>query len=388
MIMWMGFFDIGFTCGLKNKLAEAIALKDIDKGRRLISSTYYGMTVIFIPLCISLILLIPLFNWSILLNISSCYNEEIAITLQVVSLSFCLQMILNILIAIVSALQRGALGALFPVIGNFVTLIILFILTKTTEPSLVLLSIVFSFSQVLVLVVASIIMFKGSLRKLAPSINMIDSLLIKKMLSLGSRFFIIQIQVVIFFQSTNVLILYVSSPEDVTTYNISYKYLSVAMMLFSIVLTPVWSAFTDAYTQKDFVWMNRIYKKILYVFGASCVLLFAMICLSPIIYPIWIGTGTKIPFSMTIYVGIYLLIYLWVAMQLNMLNGMGVIKIQMYISILGLCAHVPLAISLGKLMGAMGVISSMIIITLIYALVYGIQMRKILSLKATGIWIK
>ena len=34
VMMWLGFFDVGFTLGLKNKLAEAIALGEWERGKR------------------------------------------------------------------------------------------------------------------------------------------------------------------------------------------------------------------------------------------------------------------------------------------------------------------------------------------------------------------
>ena len=59
IIMWLNFFDIGFTLGLKNKLTEAIALGDMQRGKVLVSTTYFMMIAIFIPLCILLEMCIP-----------------------------------------------------------------------------------------------------------------------------------------------------------------------------------------------------------------------------------------------------------------------------------------------------------------------------------------
>ena len=50
IMVWLGFFDVGFTLGLKNKLAEAIALKDWKRGKALVSTTYFMMVLIFMPL--------------------------------------------------------------------------------------------------------------------------------------------------------------------------------------------------------------------------------------------------------------------------------------------------------------------------------------------------
>lgn len=45
-------------------------------------------------------------------------------------------------------------------------------------------------------------------------------------------------------------------PDQVTIYNLSYKYFSVLIMAFSIVISPLWSAITEAYVRKDFKWFK------------------------------------------------------------------------------------------------------------------------------------
>ena len=54
MIAWMSFFDIGINNGLKNKLAEALATKNYELGRKYVSTTYAILTIIFIPLMLVL----------------------------------------------------------------------------------------------------------------------------------------------------------------------------------------------------------------------------------------------------------------------------------------------------------------------------------------------
>lgn len=91
IMMWLNFFDIGFTLGLKNKLAEAIALGDWNRGKALVSTTYFMMILIFIPLCILLEFIIPYINWPSFLNVNAIYNDEIIKTLYVLVACFCLQ---------------------------------------------------------------------------------------------------------------------------------------------------------------------------------------------------------------------------------------------------------------------------------------------------------
>ena len=92
--------------------------------------------------------------------------------------------------------------------------------------------------------------YKTIFRSVSPSVEYVNFKYVRDLFNLGLKFFVIQIQVVVFLQTTNILISNVSSPNDVTYYNVAYKYMSVGMMLYNILMTPLWPAFTDAYTKK------------------------------------------------------------------------------------------------------------------------------------------
>lgn len=388
IMMWLNFFDVGFTLGLKNKLAEAIALEEWEKGKSLVSTTYFMMIIIFVPLCLILISCIPFINWAHFLNVNPIYNSDISKALYVLIVCFCLQMIVNVLTAIIAAYQKVALSSAFPVIGNFLSLIIIYILTILSPPSLMALAFAISTMPIIVLIIASFILFHKKFKQVAPNIRYINKKYIKNLFNLGFKFFFIQVQVVILYQCTNILISNVSGSNEVTSYNIAYKYLGIAMMVYTIVLSPLWPAFTDAYTKKDFQWMKNIYRKMSYFFLISSIGVICMVLFSPFVYQIWIGEKAHIPYNMTVVVAIYMIIHSWDSLQVQLINGIGTIKLQTYVTIIGLVLHIPLSLYLGKHIGATGVVYSMIIINIIYSSFFTLQIRKILTQKAQGIWIK
>ena len=162
------------------------------------------------------------------------------------------------------------------------------------------------------------------------------------------------------------------------------------MMAFTIILAPLWPAFTDAYTKKDFGWMNNVYKKMSKLYLMSMVLMIIMTILSPLIYSIWIGDKANITVLMTSTICVYMMLHNWDSLQVNMINGIGTVKLQTYVTMIGLVFHIPLSLYLGKYLGlgAIGVVLSMIVINIIYSCFFTVQIRKILSQKAQGIWIK
>ena len=58
MIAWMSYFDIGINNGLKNNLAAAFATSDYELGKRLVSTTYAVLILIFIPVMFILLFVV------------------------------------------------------------------------------------------------------------------------------------------------------------------------------------------------------------------------------------------------------------------------------------------------------------------------------------------
>ena len=388
IIMWLNFFDIGFTLGLKNKLTEAIALGDMQRGKVLVSTTYFMMIAIFIPLCILLEMIIPHINWASFLNVTGNYNPGIIKTLHILAACLCAQMIVNVLTAVLAAYQKVALSSAFPVIGNFISLFIILLLTKYCPPSLSLLALAISTIPIFVIIIASFILFSSSFKAVAPSWNFVKKKQIKDLFNLGSKFFLIQAQIVVLYQCTNILISNLSGPSDVTSYNIAYKYITISMMILTIIMAPLWPAFTEAYTKNDYSWMKNVYNKMCKLWGGLTVIVILMIIVSPIVYQLWIGEKAHVPLIMTVLIGIYTIVHSWDIIQVNMINGVGAIKLQTYITLIGLIVHIPLSLFLGRYVSCYGVIISMIVINMIYSTTFTIQIRKILNKTAKGLWLK
>ena len=388
VMTWIHFLDLGFSQGLKNRLTEALAKEDFARGKTLVSTTYFMLLCIIVPACLIMQLLIPLVNWSHLLNVNEVYSQEITNVIHIIIAIACLQIIVNVLVSVVAAFQKVALSQLFGVVGSVFSLVIIIILRATCPPSLIVLALTFALMPVLVTIIASLICFNGPFKKVAPNWKSVDFSCIKDLFGLGYKFFLINIQVIVLYWSTNVLISNVSSPLEVTKYNIAYKMLSAAMMVYTIIINPLWPAYTDAYARGDFNWMKTIRKKmhkILFLFILGCVVL---VVLSQPIYHIWIGDKVEIPNLMTILVALYVIAYSWMSLNGTIISALGKLQLNLYMSIVVMIVHIPLSLFLGKYIGAYGVVLSLFLFNLMYAIIGNIQANKILNNNATGIWNK
>lgn len=388
ILTWLCFLDIGFSQGLKNKLTEAIAHDDWEKGKALVSTTYFMMVLIFVPVCLVLEAVIPLVDWCQLLNVSAQYSNEIVRTMHILIAMACLQMVVNVLISVVAAFQQVALSNTFIPIGNLISLVIIYILTKTCPPSLIALAFSLAAMPILVTIIASVVLFCGKFKRVAPSFSTVKRSYVKELFGLGYKFFIINIQVVVLYQSTNILISNVSSPNEVTSYNIAYKLLSVAMMVYNIITAPLWPAYTDAYAREDYEWMKNMRRRMQKLACLSSIVCILIVCASPLIYSVWIGDKVYVPFMMSVLVCAYVIAYCWQILSATMLAGMGKMLLHTYVAICGMTIHIPFSFFLSRYYGPYGVLISMIIINVVYASIYHIQVSKLLYRTAIGVFNK
>ena len=255
IIHWISFFDIGFGMGLRNKLGVALADGNIKRAKVLVSSTYAILSFIFIPLSIVLFVVCKYVDWALILNVSHDLNSTLVSCSRIVVVSFCLTLIMKVIQNVLQAFQRNALGGLLDTISSICTLITIFVLTKTTFPSLSYLAFAFSTIPVFIYFIYSVVFFSKN-NDVMPSPKAVSKEAIKDVFGLGGKFFFLQISFIIIFQTTNILISQFAGPEQVTVYNVTYRYMNIALMLLNIVMAPVWSAMTDAYAKKDFNWTN------------------------------------------------------------------------------------------------------------------------------------
>ena len=135
-------------------------------------------------------------------------------------------------------------------------------------------------------------------------------------------------------------------------------------------------------------WMKNMrakMQKILLYSVAGCALIVAA---SPFIYKVWIGDRVDVPVLMTTMVAVYVAVYCWMNLNGTLVVGMGKVKLETILVIIGMCVHIPLALFLGHRIGAYGVITSLIAVNLMYAIFMQIQVDRILSKKAKGIWLE
>ena len=386
IIAWVSFFDIGFGHGLRNRFTEAIAVGNLELAKKYVSTTYAILAIIFSAVFLLFVIGNFFIDWTRVLNAPPVLASELSVLALIVFGFFCLQMVLRIIKTILLADQKPALASGIEMSGQLLALIFIFFLTRTTEGSLVKLGLALGLAQTVVLLIASVMFFVKGYKQYAPAFKNIDFSKAKDIFNLGAKFFLIQISAIVIFQTTNFVITQVLGPAQVTTYNIAYKYFFSIGMVFAIILTPFWSAFTDAYTKNDYKWMREALRRLKKIWLMIIPVVLIMLLLSSFAYRVWIGNAVVIPFSVSLFSTLYVILFSRFNLFIFLINGIGKVQLQLYTNIIISVIFIPTAIYLGKWFGLEGIIAANIAVALTHAILSNIQVNKLINGTARGVW--
>lgn len=400
IIGWISFFEIGLGGGLKNRLAVALAKNDYKLGKIYVSTTYAILTIIISIVAFIFIISNTFIDWTEVLNTDISYSEELSTLVLVVFNFFFIQFVLNMISIILKADQRPALADSFQSIGKLISLVLIFILIKLTlrsndsEGSLIYLGWILSASPVIVLIIASVYLFKTDYKKIRPSLDFVKFEYAKDLLNLGFKFFFIQLSMIVIFQSSSIIIAQFYGPSEVTPYYISDRLFSVIMLIFTIVASPFQMAFTEAWVKNDITWIKNIVTKLFLMWSSLVLLAIVLYFISDPFFDVWIGKdkmktiliSDKLKISQLIY---FLLFSLGGVFNM-FINGVAKVSIQMYSHLIGAIIFIPITFFFIKYLnwGIESVVIGGIIANFYYPIVAPIQYYKLITNRAYGIWNK
>lgn len=388
LVAWLSFFDIGLGSGLKNKFIEFVSAGKKELAKTYVSTTYAILAIIMGCVWVVTCIVNPFIGWSHVLNVPQEMNDELVIVMFIIVTNFCFQFVLRIMTTLINALQRPALASLFDTLSQFIAAIIIIFLINFTDGSLIYLALAMGGSNLLILLVGNYWIFSHDLKEYKPHFKYVDFAVSKDIMSLGVKFFFLQIISILCYQTNNIIISNMLGPSEVTVYNVAYKYMYVIAMIYSIILAPFWSGFTEAKTIGDYTWMKNVTRRLRNMFLLIGILGGFMVLVSPICYKYWVGKeDVSVPMSITLLMFIYHMTNLWGTLHTQLLAGFGKIKLQLIFSAICGIIVIPISIVLCRWLGLQGIIIGNIFVFVLFGSWFGyIQVNRLLEKRAKGIW--
>jgi len=386
LVQWISFLDIGLGNGLRNHLAVAIAEGDAEGAKSYISTTYFMLSAIM-ALALGAFLVGNFWlNWPAILNAPAGMGPELRLVTSIVFGLFCVQFVLNLVLTLYVADQLTGLANFVQFLGNLLGLGFIILLLRWTRGSLVHLSVALLSAPVLVLAVATILLFRGRYRAYVPSLSYVKISQCRSLLDLGAKFFIVQVASILLYQTSNIIIIQILGPKEVTSFSVAFRYFGVITMAAAIIFTPYWSAITEAYAKQDLVWIRTTISTLLKIFCLLVVAAMGLLLVAPFAFRLWVGKTVVINLPLSIAMTAYVVVNAWNSIFAVFLNGVGRIKVQLALGIVCALLNVPLGVFLGHHFGTPGVVAATVLVCCFGAVIYPIQYRRIIEGTAKGIW--
>ena len=376
-ISWLSFFDLGLGNGMRNLFAVNRAIGNQEKNKQLVSTSY------IIVLGIALILLIvglPFVYYADIarfFNISDIAIPDLRCVLSLLVVVTSLQLITKLINSIFLADQKPALSSLIDCSGVVCSLLLLFILKDRLVGSLFNLALIITLPTFIISFIVTLFAFNKNYRKLKPSLKCFNLKISNKLINLGLRFFLIQLSALIILQGSNIIILKFIGAGGVSVFSLVYKYFNVIVTIFTLVLTPYWSFFTDSYAKNNYNQLKQGFKQLLISWLAISLVGVVMWIALPFSFKIWLNQELDIPAYLPVSLLLFSVFSNLGSVFIYFLNGTSsYLNFQLVIVLAFAALLYPLSAYLLPTYGVLGVV-----FTMFFANSYGVLFAPYLSYK-------
>ncbi|TXK21618.1 hypothetical protein FVR03_23300 [Pontibacter qinzhouensis] len=389
-LYWLILFDFGISGAFRNKYAEALATKNWDAAKIYVSTSYFTISCIAVLLAGVCYLALHTVNWISLFNYPAALYNELLTLFSILSLLFCLRLIFGLINTVYSANNKFSLSSLLEFSTTLLVLLTIVVLKQFSYNSLFLAGLLYGLILVIVPLVANVWSFTGAYRAYYPRWRFVDVQSSGNLLKLSSHFFFLQLSLLLLYFGSNFIISALLGPEDVTVFNIPYKFLSIPITLSILIYNPYLSAATFAYNNGDTAWFKKTSKHLLFVWLGLSFLTVVFVIVSPLIFTIWISNKIIVPLSVTMLIGVFVIVHMWNNLFGYLLFGVGKIRVQLYSYLIGAFLIIPLSYMSTSTFksGLEGIIIANIVCLLPCSVALPIQLNKIINNTAIGLFSK
>lgn len=370
IISWVYYCDLGIGNGLRNKLAESIAVEDYLSSKKYLATAYVlisGISFLIFGLSFIIFCVFDVGEW---IGISLS-GESVSVCLIVAMLLACINFVISLVNNVLFALQKAGDVNLFSCLSQviFVGFLVFYIITGIETVFYIALG--EGISQLLKNVIESVYVFKKNSHLKFSVFRDYDTAYTKGILSFGLQIFLVQIAALILNSTDNLVITKLLGSASVTPYSFCYKFFNMIQTMYVALTAPLLSAYTAAYTLNDVTWIYKTLKKNILLFGVFAVgSIFAVLVFKPFAL-MWLHRDLQFDTRLIFGTFLYFVLLMFSHVFSTFLTGISCIKETTIATVIGTIINIPvsifLAIDVG--MGVSGVIMGSVISLLLSVIV-------------------
>ncbi len=235
---WFSFIDFGLANGLKNKISEGLANGDELKVRKYISTAYGTLLKVIVFFIVILLVANRFINWNSIIKAPVDRSAAVNNLFFFGLLLFFTKLVVELLNPILLAFHKTSVSSLIAFISQVCILLACYILRSFGNQSLATYGLVFFWVPLFILFLFSTYFYLGPLNHIKPAVPLYEKEYAQHLLQLGGSFLVIQLAVIIIFTTDNLIVGRLFGYDEVSKYNIAFRYFNVPLLVLTIVLSP------------------------------------------------------------------------------------------------------------------------------------------------------
>ena len=252
----LAFADLGIGNGLLNAVSAAHGRDDKGLAREYVSSSFFLLLAIALIVAIGYFAAYPFLPWQKIFGVSSpSIVAEVPRAVTVFVACFLLGIPLGTIDRTLMAYQEAFRTAFWAPFGSLLSLVLVVVAIKQ---NLGIAGLIFAISgtAVLISMANGVFLFKFNRPWLLPRPSLVTKSAANRILKLGGMYFVIQLALMVRSNSGNMVIAQTLGSSAVTQYAVPVRVLIIVGSLITIMLTPIWPAYSEAIARGDVDWVR------------------------------------------------------------------------------------------------------------------------------------
>jgi O-antigen/teichoic acid export membrane protein len=345
------FADLGIGSGLMTRLGQ-VATSDPRLARRYVSNAYAVAVAIVLGALACLLLSAPLVSWPAMLGVAPQERNDVEGILLVTLAAFVVNIGATLIVRVQYGLGQQGVSNVWQIIGSLASLAATYA-AAALDPGRTGFVAAAAFAPIVVSALNTAVFFGASRDGAAmrPSVRLIDTAVMRELLSLGSRFLVITALLAITTQSDLWIVSWTSGLEGAADYSIPYRVFSLIGALALVLTLPLWPLHAEAVASGDHAWIRRITRK---MSVANVVLVGGLSLVSALIGPmavdVWLDGALRQDHTLWFGLALWWLVQCVTGPAFMVQNGATVLRPQL-VGYVALLVSLPLKWWVGELGG-------------------------------------
>ncbi len=352
--MAVSFSDLGLGNGLLTVVAESNGRDDHEAIRRAITSAYVMVSALALLIMIGLGLSAFQPYWSKALAIHQPDTiAQLPYALLAFAACFTVNIPLSLATKIQSGMQQGYTAALWQAVGSILSLLLIItaVLMRADVATLIL---AFMGGGVIANLLNSIFLFVRR-PEIRPRLDSVSATMTKTLLRTGIAFFFLQLVISLSFGYDSVIVARSMGAVSVPQWAIPERLFSIIGILSAFALQPLWPAYREAISRRDLDWVRVAFRNsLLLTAGGAAVVATGLTLTAPFVIPLWVGDAIHPALWVVASFGLWRIIDATYNCLTTFLNGLGKLRLQMWVTTVVSAAMLGIKIILVPVIGIAG----------------------------------